>query len=102
MKLGSFGVAQIGVIVLTAMSKLTLPAMGIDKDAELTGLINAYCKFQFEEDVEWQVYGTVRFYQTVETWLATHGCRVDFFTLGMPKARWESNSKRVEFYLKWM
>lgn len=92
---------QVGVILLTAMRKLTLPSMGIDMDSELTRLTSAYHKFLIEEEDTWMPRN-VKFFEDAEVWLKEQGCKVDFFTLGMPKARWESESKRVEFYLRWM
>lgn len=74
--------------------------MGIDQDAELTMLTHAYRKYLIEQD-DWMPRN-VKFFEEAQVWLKEHGCKVDFFTLGMPKARWESESKRVEFYLRWM
>lgn len=67
---------------------------------EIKFLLDAYRRYRFDSELVKHLPGN--FYTDAELWLKEQGCELDIFTMINPIPRWESESKRVEFYLRWM
>lgn len=64
-------------------------------------LYRAYNRF-FEETYNEQSYRDVNYYLRVKIWLAQNGCQYDPFRIPADTPIWESESKRIEFMLRWV
>lgn len=78
-----------GVTTLTLMSELNL-------------VLDAYRRFRTERDGK-QPFRNINYYDEAEKWLMEQGCNIDIYWTGQEGFPiWESESRRVEFYLKYV
>lgn len=75
-----------------------------EQDERELNLVIEACRRQYDVtlNIKTNISRSIAFYQYAETWLKEQGCEVNVFTLGPPSIKWESESKRLEFYLRWI
>lgn len=75
-----------------------------EQDERELNLVIEACRLQYDENlnIKTSISRSIEFYQYAEKWLKEQGCEVSVLTLDLPSIKWESESKRVEFYLKWI
>lgn len=63
--------------------------------------LEAYRHYRFELDGKWPIRN-IAYYRDAEIWLEEQGCRICMFTGTTNVIRWESESRKVEFFLKYV
>ena len=69
--------------------------------SEIEKLINAYRNYWFDRHGAYPVVN-VGYYDAITIWLADNGCEINLFRIPEDQPKWESESRKVEFYLRWM
>lgn len=75
-----------------------------EQDERELNLVIEACRRQYDDtlNIKTNISRSIVFYQYAEKWLKEQGCEVNVFTPGPPSIKWESESKRLEFYLRYV